>query len=158
VVDGGGAVVVVLVVLDLSVDGVEGAMVEPELGVVVVLVVELELAGGVDGVVVVVDVGLLLSFWQPAAAMAAAMASTAQGFGFIGMILRIGCGPGVRCVIGISRIGAIGCASARPASPPGQLVRRQWDAGDGSFREAAWRCVTMRSTRTRRAPSCKSAW
>lgn len=82
----GGGVVVVLVVLDVSAGGevVEGAMVEPldDGGVVVVVVGELELAGGVDGVVVVVDV-VPLSFWQPTAARAAAMASAAKGFGFI---------------------------------------------------------------------------
>jgi hypothetical protein len=84
-----------LVELDVSVDGVvvDGAIVLLELllvdgvvlGVVVVVVVELELdAGGVpDGTGTVVDDVLLVSFWQPAAAMAAAMARTAQGFGFI---------------------------------------------------------------------------
>jgi hypothetical protein len=44
---------------------------------------ELDAGGVVDGVVVVVEDGLLLSFWQPAAASAAAMARTAKGFGFI---------------------------------------------------------------------------
>jgi hypothetical protein len=81
--------VVALDELDVSVDGdvVDGDIVlelelgEGELGVVVV---ELELdAGGVVDGVVVVDEVLVLSFWQPAAARAAAMARTAKGFGFI---------------------------------------------------------------------------
>ena len=82
--------VVALDELDVSVDGdvVDGDIVlELELddGVLGDMVLELELdAGGVvDGVVVVVEDVLLLSFWQPAAAIAAAMASTAKGFGFI---------------------------------------------------------------------------
>ena len=84
--------VVALDELDVSVDGdvVDGAIVlelelelgDGELGVVVVVELELDAGGVVDGVVVVDDV-LLVSFWQPAAASAAAIARTAKGFGFI---------------------------------------------------------------------------
>jgi hypothetical protein len=83
--------VVALDELDVSVDGdvVDGAIVlelelelgDGELGVVVDEL-ELDAGGVVDGVVVVDDV-LLVSFWQPAAASAAAIARTAKGFGFI---------------------------------------------------------------------------
>ena len=67
------------VVVELELELVDGVV----LGVVVV-VAELEVdAGGVTAGVVVVDDVLVLSFWQPAAAMAAAMARTAQGFGFM---------------------------------------------------------------------------
>jgi len=84
--------VVALDELDVSVDGdvVDGAIVlelelelgDGELGVIVVDELELDAGGVVDGVVVVDDV-LLVSFWQPAAASAAAIARTAKGFGFI---------------------------------------------------------------------------
>ena len=73
---------------DVSVDGVVVVVVELELVAgaagTTVVVLELDVAGGVPegtGTVVVVR---SVSFWQPAAARAAAMARTAQGFGFIG--------------------------------------------------------------------------
>lgn len=81
--------VVALDELDVSVDGVDGDMVlelellDGEPGVVVVEELELDAGGVVDGVVVVVEEVLLVSFWQPAAASAAAIARTAKGFGFI---------------------------------------------------------------------------
>jgi hypothetical protein len=104
---------------DVSVDGVvvvvELELVDGAAGTTVV-VLELDVAGGVPegtGTVVVVR---SVSFWQPAAARAAAMARTAQGFGFIGESSGSDKGTG-RCVNGISRIGAIGRAGDHVVPP-----------------------------------------
>jgi hypothetical protein len=74
----------------VSVDGVEGLIVllllELDEGEVLGDIVdddELDVAGGVVEGVVVVDDVLLVSRWQPAAVTARAMASTANGFGFM---------------------------------------------------------------------------
>jgi hypothetical protein len=72
----------------------------------------------VDGV----DAGdELLSRWQPATPMAAATASTAQGFGFM-WILRIGCGADGELPHWVSRIDAMRAASGPGRAPYAQPV------------------------------------
>jgi len=89
----------------------------------------------------------LLSRWQPATPMAAATASTAQGFGFI-WILRIGCGEDGELPVRISRIDAMRAASVAarytmrttrcaarhsPAGPAGASKRGRRDGSDHAF-------------------------